>query len=66
MEVQEAKLDDILTHWKRDKSNLIEMLQDVQEHYRYIPPQIASTLAEELDVPLKVDWGFGPSWYEAH
>jgi len=52
MEVQEAKLDDILTHWKRDKSNLIEMLQDVQEHYRHIPPQAASTLAEELDVPL--------------
>ena len=22
--------------------------------------------ALELDVPLKVDWGFGPSWYEAH
>ncbi len=22
--------------------------------------------AMELDVPLKVDWGFGPSWYEAH
>ena len=21
--------------------------------------------AMELDVPLKVDWGFGPSWYEA-
>ncbi len=22
--------------------------------------------AMTLDVPLKVDWGFGPSWYEAH
>jgi len=22
--------------------------------------------AMELDVPLKVDWSFGPSWYEAH
>ncbi|MCH7851845.1 MAG: hypothetical protein IIC41_03550 [Candidatus Marinimicrobia bacterium] len=22
--------------------------------------------AMKLDVPLKVDWGFGPSWYEAH
>jgi NADH:ubiquinone oxidoreductase subunit E len=52
MEVQEAKLDDILTHWKRDRSNLIEMLQDVQEHYRHIPSQVADTLAEELDVPL--------------
>jgi NADH:ubiquinone oxidoreductase subunit E len=52
MEAQTTELDNILTHWKRDKSNLIEMLQDVQEHYRHIPPQVASTLAEELDVPL--------------
>ncbi len=22
--------------------------------------------AMSLDVPLKVDWGYGPSWYEAH
>ena len=22
--------------------------------------------AMELAVPLKVDWGYGPSWYEAH
>ena len=22
--------------------------------------------AMKLDVPLKVDWGFAPSWYEAH
>lgn len=52
MEVQIEKLDNILTHWKRDKSNLIEMLQDIQERYRHIPAQVAGTLAEELDVPL--------------
>jgi NADH-quinone oxidoreductase subunit E len=52
MEVQIEKLDGILTHWKRDKSNLIEMLQDIQERYRHIPAQVAGTLAEELDVPL--------------
>jgi NADH:ubiquinone oxidoreductase subunit E len=45
MEVQKAEVDDILNHWKRDKSNLIEMLEDVQEHYRYIPPQVAITIA---------------------
>ncbi|MCD6161436.1 MAG: NAD(P)H-dependent oxidoreductase subunit E [candidate division Zixibacteria bacterium] len=56
METQIAKpdniLDNILTRWKRDKSNLIEILQDVQERYRHIPMHIARTLAEELDVPL--------------
>jgi NADH:ubiquinone oxidoreductase subunit E len=53
MEAQTTELNNILTHWKHDKSNLIEMLQDIQERYRHIPPQIANTLAEELDVPLK-------------
>jgi len=22
--------------------------------------------AIELDVPIEIDYGFGPSWYEAH
>ena len=48
----EAALGERLTRWKHDRSNLIEMLQDVQEHYRYIPPREARALSEELDVPL--------------
>ncbi len=52
MQAQEAKLDEIIVKWKRDRSYLIEMLQDVQEHYRYIPQQVARQLATELDVPL--------------
>jgi NADH-quinone oxidoreductase subunit E len=49
---QEGKLDEIIGSWKRDRSYLIEMLQDVQEHYRYIPQPVARQLATELDVPL--------------
>ena len=52
MQAQEAKLDEIIGSWKRDRSYLIEMLQDVQEHYRYIPQQVARRLSAELDVPL--------------
>ncbi len=52
MEAQKPELDNILIRWKRDKSNLIEILQDVQKHYRYIPPHVAGTLSEELDVPV--------------
>lgn len=52
MQAQEAKLDEIIGNWKRDRSYLIEMLQDVQEHYRYIPQPVARRLAAELDVPL--------------
>jgi NADH:ubiquinone oxidoreductase subunit E len=52
MQAQEAKLDEIVGSWKRDRSYLIEMLQDVQEHYRHIPQQVARRLSVELDVPL--------------
>lgn len=52
MEVETTEVENILINWKRDKSNLIEMLQDVQEHYRYIPPRVAIKLAEELDVSM--------------
>ena len=52
MQAQEAKLDEIIGSWKRDQSYLIEMLQDVQEHYRYIPQQVARQLSAKLDVPL--------------
>jgi NADH:ubiquinone oxidoreductase subunit E len=45
-------IDAILTRWNHDRSNLIEMLQDVQEHYHHIPRPQARILAEELDVPL--------------
>ena len=52
MEEQRAKLGPILERWKRDESNLIEMLQDVQEQFRYIPREVAVQLCDELDVPL--------------
>jgi NADH:ubiquinone oxidoreductase subunit E len=52
MQAQESKLDEIIGNWKRDRSYLIEMLQDVQEHYRYIPQPVARRLSAELDVPL--------------
>jgi NADH:ubiquinone oxidoreductase subunit E len=52
MQAQESKLDEIIGNWKRDRSYLIEMLQDVQEYYRYIPQPVARRLSAELDVPL--------------
>jgi len=52
MQAQETKLDEIIVNWKHDRSYLIEMLQDIQEHYRHIPQPMAKRLAAELDVPL--------------
>ncbi|MBN1423428.1 NAD(P)H-dependent oxidoreductase subunit E [Candidatus Fermentibacteria bacterium] len=51
-QVYDTPLDEIMDRWKRDSSYLIEMLQDVQEHYRHIPEEAARRLSEELDVPL--------------
>ena len=52
MQTQSISVDTIVDHWKADNSYLIEMLQDVQEQYHYIPKDVAEKLAEELDVPL--------------
>jgi NADH-quinone oxidoreductase subunit E len=52
MEAQQVKFDEIVDCWKHDSSYLIEMLQDVQEHYRYIPQEVALRLSDELDVPM--------------
>jgi len=52
MEAQEAKVDEIVDHWKHDESYLIEMLQDVQEHFRYIPQHAAHRISDQLDVPM--------------
>lgn len=52
MQANEAKLNEIIDSWKRDSSYLIEMLQDIQRHFRCIPQDAAWRLAEELDVPL--------------
>jgi len=52
MEAQEIGVDEIIDRWQGDSSYLIEMLQDVQEHYRYIPREAAQKLSDELSVPL--------------
>ena len=52
MEAVQNTVEDIVGRWKHDSSYLIEMLQDVQEHYRHIPRAVAERLAVDLDVPL--------------
>ena len=45
-------LDDILTHWGRDPDFAIEILQDIQDSYRYLPEDVLRYAADELGVPL--------------
>jgi len=46
------KIDDILDRWKRDPTYAIEILQDVQEEYRYLPEDAMRRVADELCVPI--------------
>jgi NADH:ubiquinone oxidoreductase subunit E len=48
----EPKVEEIIEHWNRDESNLIEMLQDIQEHFSCVPYQVAEQLSDELDVSM--------------
>ena len=47
-----AKIDAILKKYNGDSDFLIEILQDVQEEWRYLPMDLMRHLADELGVPL--------------
>lgn len=43
-------LDRIVAEHERKPSAIIAILQDIQEHYRYLPKEVFSYLAEELGI----------------
>ncbi len=45
-------IDKILKNRKKSSYDLIEVLQDVQENYSYLPEDILRTVSEKLEVPL--------------
>ncbi len=47
-----AKIDTILKKYNGDSDFLIEILQDVQTEWRYLPVDLMRHLADELGVPL--------------
>ena len=59
--MSEKKLTDELTNfineWKSKPGNLIMVLHKVQEHYGYIPREIAFDVADRLDVPVAKIYG---------
>ena len=57
----ENKLSTELIHfieqWKNKPGNLIMVLHKVQEHFGYIPREIAFEVADQLDVPVAKIYG---------
>lgn len=45
-------LDDILKRHQHDSANMIAVLQDINEHFRYLPETSLNYISTRLDVPL--------------
>lgn len=52
-----AELISFIEEWKEKPGNLIMVLHKVQEHFGYLPREIAFEVAERLDVPVAKIYG---------
>ncbi len=51
------QLDDILSHYSRESGNLIPILQEAQEEFRYLPLEVMQAIAKFLQLPESVVFG---------
>ncbi len=54
---KDEELEKILWVYKQDKDNLIQILNDIQEHYGYIPKHAQIAVSEYLKVPMAEIYG---------
>ena len=54
---KDEELEKMLWVYKQDKDNLIQILNDVQEHYGYIPKHAQMAISEYLGVPMAEIYG---------
>ncbi len=52
-----GELVEFIELWKNKPGNLIMVLHKVQEHYRYIPREVALEVSRMIDVPLAKIYG---------
>lgn len=52
-----AEVQEFVNEWKGEPGNLIMVLHAVQEHYGYVPREVAMKLAKELEIPLAKIYG---------
>jgi NADH:ubiquinone oxidoreductase subunit E len=64
MTVPQAPLQEILTKHPHQESSLIMLLQDVQEAYRYLPPEILVEISKMLNIPKAKVFGVA-TFYKA-
>lgn len=54
---EDKNLTKILETYKQEKDNLIQILNEVQEHYGYIPKQAQYAISKYLNVPMAEIYG---------
>ncbi len=54
---KEKKLEEILKKYKNEKSNLIQILNEVQEIYGYISEESQKSISEYLNIPIAEIYG---------
>lgn len=54
---KDEELEKILNIYKQDKDNLIQILNEVQGHYGYIPKHAQIQISEYLDIPMAEVYG---------
>lgn len=53
----DPKMEEILNKYSKDKSNLIQILNEVQEYYGYIPEKAQLAISEYLSMPMAEIYG---------
>jgi NADH-quinone oxidoreductase subunit E len=51
------QLDEILSHYNEESGNLIPILQEVQERFRYLPSEVMQAIARFLHMPDSTVFG---------
>ena len=57
MQEEDKFLKELCDIYKPEKDNLIQMLNEVQEHYGYIPQEAQKVLSEFLSIPMAEIYG---------
>jgi len=52
MKAELTTWESILDRWQNRKDFLIEILQDIQDEYSYLPEAVLGELSKKLDIPL--------------
>ena len=57
MQEQDEFLNKLCDIYKPEKDNLIQMLNEIQEHYGYVPEEAQEILSEFLSIPMAEIYG---------